>query len=80
MAKKRGALKSSHFQSLNLREKSKNVKNNTMEETKKSTTMDWVLTAVSLVVTVALIIFLPEWFWVGLPFLLTYFVRALGYM
>ena len=49
-----------------------------MESTSKRT--DWLLTLVSLAVTVALLIVAPEWFWVALPFLLTYFVRAMDAM
>ncbi len=46
----------------------------------KGTAMDWSLFFVSLVVTIALMILLPEWFWVALPFLFTYLVKSLGYM
>lgn len=40
----------------------------------------WVITLVSLVACVLLIMFKPEWFWVTLPFLFTYFVKAVGMM
>lgn len=42
--------------------------------------MDWILTFVSTAVVIALLIFIPEWFWVALPFALTYLVRALDAM
>ncbi|MBL7816689.1 MAG: hypothetical protein JNL70_16835 [Saprospiraceae bacterium] len=38
------------------------------------------LFAVSVIATIALIIFAPQWFWVGLPFVCTYFVQMLGWM
>lgn len=40
----------------------------------------WLITLVSLVSCVLLIMFAPEWFWLTLPFLFTYFVRAIGMM
>lgn len=40
----------------------------------------WILTLVFLVLTVALLIFKSEWFWVPLPFLLTYLVKALDWI
>ncbi len=52
-----------------------------METTQnKSTRTDWMLTLVSLVATILLLVFVPAWFWVGLPFVLTYLVRALDSM
>ncbi len=44
---------------------------------KKSTTMDWVLFLVSTVICLLLLMYAEEWFWVALPFVLTYFVKAL---
>lgn len=41
---------------------------------------DWMFFFISLVVTVLLLMFVTEWFWLGLPFLLTYLVRALDSM
>ena len=46
----------------------------------ESTRMDWILFAVSLVVTIAMLIFIPAWFWLGLPFVLTYLVKGYGAM
>lgn len=40
----------------------------------------WLITLVSLVACIALIIVSPEWFWLTLPFLLTFLVKALGMM
>ncbi len=43
----------------------------------KSTRTDWILFAISTMVCLALLMYANEWFWVALPFVLTYFVRAL---
>lgn len=52
-----------------------------METTSKSSkSMDWVLFLLSLIVTILLLIFVTEWFWVSLPFLITYLVKALDSM
>jgi len=48
-----------------------------MERSTKSRGFYWIVTLVSLFVVVALILVKPEWFWVALPFFLTYFVMAL---
>ncbi len=40
----------------------------------------WMITLVSAIACVALLILSPEWFWLTLPFLLTYFVKAIGMM
>jgi hypothetical protein len=40
----------------------------------------WLMTLVSLAFTVALLVFIPQWFWVGLPFLFTSFVKAMDWM
>lgn len=40
----------------------------------------WLFFLVSLVVMIALLIFANEWFWVALPFVLTYLVLALDKM
>jgi hypothetical protein len=54
-------------------DKSKNL----MENSSKSKSINWIIALVSLVVVVFLVIVKPEWFWVALPFFLTYFVIAL---
>ncbi len=41
---------------------------------------DWIMFLVSTLVMVALLIFANEWFWLALPFSLTYLVRALDKM
>ena len=52
-----------------------------METTSKSSkSMDWVLFLLSLIVTILLLIFVTEWFWVSLPFVITYLVKALDSM
>jgi hypothetical protein len=40
----------------------------------------WLYTLISLVGTILFLIFLPEWFWVMLPFLGTALVKALDWM
>ena len=40
----------------------------------------WIYTAVSLVAFVLFLMFLPEFFWLTLPFLLTFGVKAYGAM
>ncbi|MBK7407418.1 MAG: hypothetical protein IPJ40_04605 [Saprospirales bacterium] len=47
-----------------------------METAKKSTMMDWILFLISTVVIIRLLMYASEWFWLALPFVLTYFVRA----
>ena len=49
-------------------------------ESNKSHSLDWIIFFVTLVITVAFLIFNPTWFWVFLPFVLTYFVKAIDYM
>jgi len=39
----------------------------------------WMMTLVSLVGTLLFLVFLPEWFWVMLPFLGTAFVYAMDW-
>ena len=52
-----------------------------METTSKSSkSMDWILFLLSLIVTILLLIFVTEWFWVSLPFLINYLVKALDSM
>lgn len=43
----------------------------------KYSSMDWVILLVSLIFQAALLIFVPEWAWVGLPFWTTYLVKSL---
>ncbi len=52
-----------------------------MESTStKSTGKYWIYFGVSAAATLALLIFANEWFWVGLPFMLTYLVQAMDKM
>lgn len=39
---------------------------------------DWIFFIVSLVGTLALLFFIPEWVWVGFPFLFTSLAGAMG--
>lgn len=43
-----------------------------------SSSTDWLIFAVSLVVTIAMLILIPAWWWLGLPFVLTYAVKGYG--
>lgn len=40
----------------------------------------WMLFLVFLVIFLLMLIFMNQWFWVALPFMLTFLVMALGYM
>jgi len=40
----------------------------------------WVFFLISLVIFLFMLIFMNQWFWVSMPFMLTYLVLALGYM
>lgn len=48
-----------------------------METANKSTTMDWIIFLVSTIIMTGMLLYMSEWFWVMLPFVLTYLVRAL---
>ena len=45
-----------------------------------STGKYWLMTLLSLIVTIGLLWMKPEWFWVPLPFLLTGFVKAMNWV
>jgi hypothetical protein len=49
-------------------------------EKKENTKLYWLITLVSAAACVGLLIYSPEWFWLTLPFLFTYFVKAIGMM
>lgn len=51
-----------------------------MEQANRSSVMDWLLFLVSTIACIGLLVVAPEWFWVALPFSLTYLVKALGAM
>ena len=40
----------------------------------------WLYFLVSLVIFLLMLIFMNQWFWVAMPFMLTFLVLALGYM
>ncbi len=46
-------------------------------ETTSSTRMDWLIFIVSLVIMILMLKYMNEWFWVALPFVLTYLAKAL---
>jgi len=46
----------------------------------ESNRMDWILFLVSTAVMIFMLIFVNEWFWLALPFSLTYLVKALRVM
>jgi hypothetical protein len=49
-------------------------------EQKDNRGLYWMITLGAAVACVVLLIFSPEWFWLTLPFLFTYFVKAIGMM
>ncbi|HEX5625490.1 MAG TPA: hypothetical protein VFX48_05705 [Saprospiraceae bacterium] len=49
-----------------------------MTEQNGSRRNDWLLFLGSTAITVLLLWFFPAWFWVGLPFVLTYLTKALN--
>ncbi len=40
----------------------------------------WLITLISLAAGITLLILLPSFFWLALPFFFTYFVKAIGMM
>jgi len=51
-----------------------------MDAEKSSNKKAWVLFTISTLVTIAMLIYLPQWFWLSLPFTLTYLVEAMDVM
>jgi hypothetical protein len=51
-----------------------------MSEVKTGQKSDWLIFLVSLVAMIVLLIVATPWFWVALPFVLTYLVKAIGVM
>jgi hypothetical protein len=45
-----------------------------------SSRKDWFLFIVSAVIFFLMLIWLPQWFWLALPFFCTYLVKAVGMM
>ena len=51
-----------------------------MNAERSSSSLNWLLFLISTVVMIAMLIWLPQWFWLALPFSLTYLVRAMDLM
>jgi len=51
-----------------------------MDTAKDTTKSDWAIFLLSLATMIGMLIYVDEWFWLALPFVLTYFVKALRYM
>ncbi|HKK73818.1 MAG TPA: hypothetical protein VJ953_01995 [Saprospiraceae bacterium] len=51
-----------------------------MDTAKKSRSMDWIIFLVSTVIMIFMLMYMDEWFWLALPFSLTYLVKALDMM
>ena len=51
-----------------------------MNAEKTSTGLDWILFIVSTVILIGMLIYVPQWFWLALPFSLTYLVKAMRVM
>jgi len=49
-------------------------------EEKENKGLYWIITLASLAVGIFLLIFYSPFFWLALPFFLTYFVKAIGMM
>lgn len=45
-----------------------------------SKTTDWLIFLVSTVVCLLMLVYMSEWFWLALPFVITYLVKALDKM
>jgi membrane protein insertase Oxa1/YidC/SpoIIIJ len=45
-----------------------------------SNTKEWLLFIISAIVFVSMLIWLPQWFWLALPFVCTFLVKALRVM
>lgn len=46
-------------------------------QTNSSSLTDWLIFLVSLVAMILMLMYMNEWFWVALPFVLTYLAKAL---
>lgn len=51
-----------------------------MDTANKSRSMDWIIFLVSTVIMIFMLMYMDEWFWLALPFSLTYLVKALDMM
>ncbi len=52
----------------------------TTSTSKNSKAMDWILFLVFAILFVGMLIYADEWFWIPMPFMLTYLVKALDAM
>lgn len=48
--------------------------------TPAQTRRNWMLFLVFFVIFLLMLMFMNQWFWVAMPFMLTFLVMALGYM
>jgi hypothetical protein len=53
---------------------------NAASDSKKSNTMDWIFFIVWTIIFFAMLIWVPQWFWLVIPFPLTYLVKAMDAM
>ncbi len=51
-----------------------------MNAEKSSSLLDWLLAIIFNVILIAMLIWTPQWFWLSLPFALTFLVRAIRVM
>jgi hypothetical protein len=51
-----------------------------MNAEKTSTGLHWILFFVSTAVLIAMLLFMPQWFWLVLPFSCTFLVQAMDLM
>ncbi|MBI5915709.1 MAG: hypothetical protein HY842_10050 [Bacteroidetes bacterium] len=51
-----------------------------MNTEKSSTGRTWILFIVSTIVLLLMIVWVPQWFWLALPFSLTFLVQAMRVM
>lgn len=51
-----------------------------MNAEKSSSGLNWILFFVSTAIMIAMLLFVPQWFWLVLPFSCTYLVKALDLM
>ncbi|MEY3052737.1 MAG: hypothetical protein RLY31_2522 [Bacteroidota bacterium] len=49
-------------------------------EKSSNTTLSWLLFIISTVIMLLMLVWVPQWFWVALPFSLTYLVQAMRLM
>ena len=52
----------------------------TTTTTNESRRKYWLFFLISFVIFALMLMFMNQWFWIAMPFMLTYLVLALGYM